>query len=165
MLYYLFFYVLHPHLSALNVFRYITVRTAVATASAFLLSLLMGPWMIDRLRAMQVKQYIREEGPERHQAKAGTPTMGGLLIVAAIVIPTLLWADLRNTYVVVALAATLAFGTIGFIDDYSKVVKKHNKGLTAAGKFALQVLTCAFIGAVLIGLQAKGAYSMQLSVP
>jgi phospho-N-acetylmuramoyl-pentapeptide-transferase len=87
------------------------------------------------------------------------------LIVAAIVIPTLLWADLRNTYVLIALAATLAFGTIGFIDDYSKVIKQHNKGLTAAGKFALQVLTCAFIGAVLIGLEAKGSYSTQLSVP
>ena len=165
MLYYLFFFVLKPHLSALNVFRYITVRTAVASLTALLLSLLLGPWMIDRLRAMQVKQYIREEGPERHQAKAGTPTMGGLLIVAAIVIPTLLWADLRNTYVVIALAATLAFSTIGFIDDYSKVVKKHNRGLTAAGKFGLQVLTCGFVGAMLVGLEAKGAYSTQLSVP
>ena len=165
MLYYLFFFVLKPHLNALNVFRYITVRTAVASLTALLLSLLLGPWMIDRLRAMQVKQYIREEGPERHQSKAGTPTMGGLLIVAAIVIPTLLWADLRNPYVVIALAATLAFGTIGFIDDYSKVVKKHNRGLTAAGKFGLQVLTCAFVGAMLVGLEAKGVYSTQLSVP
>jgi phospho-N-acetylmuramoyl-pentapeptide-transferase len=165
MLYYLFFFGLKPHLNALNVFRYITVRTAVASLTALVLSLLLGPWMIERLRAMQVKQYIREEGPERHQLKAGTPTMGGLLIVAAIVIPTALWADLRNTYVLIALGSTLAFGTIGFIDDYSKVIKKHNKGLTAAGKFALQVLTCAFIGAILIGLQAKGGYSTQLSVP
>jgi phospho-N-acetylmuramoyl-pentapeptide-transferase len=165
MLYYLFFFGLKPHLNALNVFRYITVRTAVASLTALVLSLLLGPWMIERLRAMQVKQYIRVEGPQGHQSKAGTPTMGGLLIVAAIVIPTALWADLRNTYVLIALAATLAFGTIGFIDDYSKVIKKHNKGLTAAGKFGLQVLTCAFIGAVLIGLQAKGSYSTQLSVP
>jgi phospho-N-acetylmuramoyl-pentapeptide-transferase len=165
MLYYLFFFGLKPHLNALNVFRYITVRTAVASLTALVLSLLLGPWMIERLRAMQVKQYIREEGPERHQSKAGTPTMGGLLIVAAIVIPTALWADLRNTYVLIALGSTLAFGAIGFIDDYSKVIKKHNKGLTAAGKFALQVLTCAFIGAILIGLQAKGGYSTQLSVP
>ena len=165
MLYYVFFFGLKPHLNALNVFRYITVRTAVASLTALVLSLLLGPWMIERLRAMQVKQYIREEGPERHQSKAGTPTMGGLLIVAAIVIPTVLWADLRNTYVLIALGSTLAFGAIGFIDDYSKVIKKHNKGLTAAGKFALQVLTCAFIGAILIGLQAKGSYSTQLSVP
>ncbi len=96
MLYYLFFFVLRRHFSALNVFRYITVRTAVASLTALVLSLLLGPWMIERLRALQVKQYIREEGPKGHQAKAGTPTMGGVLIVAAIVIPTLLWADLRN---------------------------------------------------------------------
>jgi phospho-N-acetylmuramoyl-pentapeptide-transferase len=165
MLYYLFFFGLRRHFSALNVFRYITVRTAVASLTALVLSLLLGPWMIERLRAMQVKQYIREEGPKAHQAKAGTPTMGGVLIVAAIVIPTLLWADLRNAHVLIALAATLAFGTIGFVDDYSKVVRKHNRGLTAAGKFGLQVLTCIFVGAMLIGLQAKGTYSTQLSVP
>ncbi|MGA2510225.1 MAG: phospho-N-acetylmuramoyl-pentapeptide-transferase [Candidatus Acidiferrales bacterium] len=165
MLYYLFFFALRRHFSPLNVFRYITVRTAVASLTALLLSLVFGPWMIRRLRAMQVKQYIREEGPKGHQKKAGTPTMGGVLIVASIVIPTLLWADLRNPYVLLALGATLAFGTIGFIDDYNKVVRKHNRGLTAAGKFALQVLTCAFVGAVLIGLQARGAYSTQLSVP
>jgi phospho-N-acetylmuramoyl-pentapeptide-transferase len=165
MLYYLFFFALRRHFSALNVFRYITVRTAVASLTALVLSLLLGPWMIERLRALQVKQYIREEGPKGHQAKAGTPTMGGVLIVAAIVIPTLLWADLRNTYVLIALAATMAFGIIGFIDDYSKVVRKHNRGLTAAGKFGLQVLTCAFVGAMLIGLEAKGKYSTQLSVP
>jgi len=121
--------------------------------------------MIGRLRALQVKQYIREEGPQRHQAKAGTPTMGGLLIVAAIVIPTLLWADLRNPYVLLAVGATVAFATIGFVDDYNKVVRKHNRGLTAAGKLLLQILTCAFVGAVLIGLQAKHVYSTQLSVP
>jgi len=165
MLYYLFFFALRRHFSPLNVFRYITVRTAVASLTALALSLLLGPWMIERLRAMQVKQYIREEGPKRHQAKAGTPTMGGLLIVSAIVIPTLLWADLRNPYVLLAVAATVGFGTIGFVDDYNKVVRKHNRGLTAAGKFVLQVLTCAFVGAVLVGLQAKGAYSTQLSVP
>ncbi|HXW61408.1 MAG TPA: phospho-N-acetylmuramoyl-pentapeptide-transferase [Candidatus Acidoferrales bacterium] len=165
MLYYLFFFALRRHFSPLNVFRYITVRTAVASLTALALSLLLGPWMIERLRAMQVKQYIREEGPKQHQAKAGTPTMGGLLIVSAIVIPTLLWADLRNPYVLLAVAATIAFGTIGFVDDYNKVVRKHNRGLTAAGKFVLQVLTCAFVGAVLVGLQANGSYSTQLSVP
>jgi len=165
MLYYLFFFALRRHFSPLNVFRYITVRTAVASLTALGLSLLLGPWMIERLRAMQVKQYIREEGPKRHQAKAGTPTMGGVLIVAAIVIPTLLWCDLRNPYVLLAVGATIAFATIGFVDDYNKVVRKHNRGLTAAGKLLLQILTCAFVGAVLIGLQAKGAYSTQLSVP
>ncbi|HXX45427.1 MAG TPA: phospho-N-acetylmuramoyl-pentapeptide-transferase [Candidatus Acidoferrales bacterium] len=165
MLYYLFFFALRPHFSPLNVFRYITVRTAVASLTALGLSLLLGPWMIERLRAMQVKQYIREEGPKRHQAKAGTPTMGGVLIVAAIVIPTLLWADLRNPYVLLAVGATVAFATIGFVDDYNKVVRKHNRGLTPAGKLLLQILMCAFVGAVLIGLQAKHVYSTQLSVP
>ena len=165
MLYYLFFFVLRPHFSPLNVFRYITVRTAVASLTALLLSLLLGPWVIARLRELQVKQYIREEGPKAHQNKAGTPTMGGVLIVASIVIPTLLWADLRNPYVLLAVGATLAFGAIGFIDDYNKVVRKQNQGLTARGKFLLQVLTCVGVGGVLLGLQAKGAYSTQLSVP
>jgi len=165
MLYYLFFFVLHRHFSALNVFRYITVRTAVASLTALLLSLLLGPWMIERLRELQVKQYIRQEGPQAHQKKAGTPTMGGVLIVAAIVIPTLLWADLRNPYVLLALTATLAFGAIGFADDYNKVVRRRNLGLTARRKFLLQVLTCVFVGAVLLGLQVKGDYSTQLSVP
>ena len=121
--------------------------------------------MIERLRAMQVKQYIREEGPKAHHKKAGTPTMGGVLIVAAIVIPTLFWADLRNRYVLLALGATLAFGAIGFIDDYNKVVRRRNLGLTPKVKFGLQVITCVVVGAVLAGLQAEGVYSTQLSVP
>src|SRR6202453_1257870 len=165
MLYFLFFFGLRRHFSALNVFRYITVRTAVASLTALVLSLLLGPWMIERLRALQVQQYIREEGPKGHQSKAGTPTMGGVLIVAAIVIPTLLWADLRNPYVLLAIGATLAFGTIGFVDDYNKVVRKRNLGLTPRAKFSLQVLTCFVVGIVLLSLQEHGAYSTQLSVP
>ena len=165
MLYYLFFYVLRPYFSPLNVFRYITVRTAVASLTAMLISLLLGPWVIDRLRELQVKQFIREEGPKAHQKKAGTPTMGGVLIVAAIVIPTLLWADLRNLYVLLAVGATVAFATIGFVDDYNKVVRRRNLGLRPSAKFLYQVLTCAGVGAVLLTLQSHGAYSTQLSVP
>jgi phospho-N-acetylmuramoyl-pentapeptide-transferase len=165
MLYYLFFFALHRYFSPLNVFRYITVRTAVASLTALGLSLVLGPWVIARLSDLQVKQYIREEGPQRHQAKAGTPTMGGVLIVGSIVIPTLLWADLRNPYVLLAVGATLAFGAIGFIDDYNKVVRKHNQGLSASGKFMLQVLICVLVGVVLVALQAEGDYSTQLSVP
>jgi phospho-N-acetylmuramoyl-pentapeptide-transferase len=165
MLYYLFFFLLRPYFSPLNVFRYITVRTAVASLTALLISLLMGPWVIERLREMQVKQFIRKEGPKTHQKKAGTPTMGGVLIVAAIIIPTLLWADLRNPYVNLAMGATLAFGAIGFVDDYNKVVRRRNLGLTPRKKFGLQVLTCILVGGVLLGLQARGAYSTQLSVP
>jgi len=164
-LYYLFFYVLRPYFSPLNVFRYITVRTAVASLTAMLISLLLGPWVIDRLRELQVKQFIREEGPKAHQKKAGTPTMGGVLIVAAIVIPTLLWADLRNLYVLLAVGATVAFATIGFVDDYNKVVRRRNLGLRPSAKFLYQVLTCAGVGAVLLTLQSHGAYSTQLSVP
>ncbi|MFZ0637456.1 MAG: phospho-N-acetylmuramoyl-pentapeptide-transferase [Candidatus Acidiferrales bacterium] len=165
MLYYLFFYVLHPYFSPLNVFRYITVRTAVASITALILSLVLEPWVVKRLREMQVKQFIREEGPKHHQAKAGTPTMGGVLIVAAIAIPTLLWADLRNPYAMLALGATLAFGAIGFVDDYNKVVRRRNLGLTAKSKFTFQILTCVGVGAVLLGLQQRGAYSTELSVP
>src|SRR6202789_4734408 len=150
MLYYLFFYLLRPHFSALNVFRYITVRTAMASTSALLLSLLLGPWVIERLRDLQVKQYIREEGPKGHQKKAGTPTMGGVLIVAAIVIPTLLWADLRNAYVLLAMGATLAFGTIGFVDDSNKVDGPRNLGPTPRAKFGYKVLTCFVVGIVLL---------------
>ena len=165
MLYYLFVFLLRPHFSPLNVFRYITVRTAMASSSALLLSLLLGPWVIERLRELQVKQYIREEGPKAHQKKAGTPTMGGVLIVASIVIPTLLWADLRNPYVILATGATLAFGAIGFVDDYNKVVRKRNMGLRPRAKFSLQVLTCVVVGIVLLSLQSQGVYSTQLSVP
>src|ERR1700735_417948 len=156
MLYYLFVYLLRPHFSPLNVFRYITVRTAMASTSALLLSLLMGPWVIERLRDVQVKQYIREEGPKAHQKKAGTPTMGGVLIVAAIIIPTLLWADLRNAYVLLAMGATLAFGTIGFVDDYNKVVRRRNMGLSPSKKFAFQLLTCVAVGVALLVLQSQG---------
>jgi phospho-N-acetylmuramoyl-pentapeptide-transferase len=165
MLYYIFVFLLRRHFSPLNVFRYITVRTAVASLTALALSLLLGPWVIERLREMQVKQYIREEGPKAHQKKAGTPTMGGVLIVAAIIIPTFLWADLRSPAVLLAMGATLAFGAIGFIDDYNKVVRKRNLGLTARKKFLFQVLTCVMVGVVLLDLQSKGEYSTQLSVP
>ncbi|MGH9734842.1 MAG: phospho-N-acetylmuramoyl-pentapeptide-transferase [Candidatus Acidiferrales bacterium] len=165
MLYYLFYNLLRPHFNALNVFRYITVRTAVASLTALILTLLLGPWVIDRLRELQVKQYIREEGPKNHQKKAGTPTMGGVLIVGAIVVPTLLWADLRNVYVLLALGATLAFGAIGFIDDYNKVVRKRNLGLTARKKLGLQILTCLGVAIVLAGLEKKTGYSTVLTVP
>jgi phospho-N-acetylmuramoyl-pentapeptide-transferase len=165
MLYYLLVHVLRPHFSPLNVFRYITVRTALASLTALFLSLVFGPWVIRRLRDMQIGQYIRNEGPERHQTKAGTPTMGGVLIVAAIVIPTLLWADLRNIFAILAICATLAFGAIGFADDYNKIMRKRNLGLSGKRKLMWQVLTCLAIGGVLLRLRAGGSYSTQLIVP
>ncbi|HEV2421323.1 MAG TPA: phospho-N-acetylmuramoyl-pentapeptide-transferase [Candidatus Acidoferrales bacterium] len=165
MLYYLLVELLRPHYSPLNVFRYITVRTALASLTALFLTIVFGPWTIRRLRQLQVKQYIRQEGPQSHQAKAGTPTMGGVLIVAAIVIPTLLWADLRSPYALLALGATVAFAIIGFLDDYNKVVRKRSMGLRPKVKFFYQVLTCIAVGAVLLALQQHGAYSTELSVP
>src|ERR1700690_517788 len=140
MLLYLFYQVLQRHFHALNVFRYITVRTALASLTALLLTLVLGPWVIRRLRELQIGQFIREEGPKSHQSKAGTPTMGGVLIVCSTVIPTLLWGDLENIYVWLAVFTMLMFGAIGFIDDYSKVVKRRNLGLTGARKFLLQIL-------------------------
>ena len=165
MLYYLLVDLLRPHYSPLNVFRYITVRTALASLTALFVTLVFGPWTIRRLRQLQIGQYIREEGPKGHQAKAGTPTMGGLLIVAAIVIPTLLWADLHSPYSLLAVGATLAFAIIGFLDDYNKVVRKRSMGLSPRVKFFYQVLTCVAVGAVLLALQQRGAYSTELSVP
>jgi phospho-N-acetylmuramoyl-pentapeptide-transferase len=164
-LYYLFVVLLRPHFSPLNVFRYITVRTALASLTALFLSLALGPWVIRRLRELQIGQFIREEGPERHLAKAGTPTMGGILIVVSIAVPTLLWANLRSPYALLALGATVAFAAIGFVDDYNKVVRKRNQGLTGRQKLSLQILTCLIVGAVLLRLQARGVYSTALSVP
>jgi phospho-N-acetylmuramoyl-pentapeptide-transferase len=165
MLFYLFYYLLHPYWSPLNVFRYITVRTALASLTALFLSMVLGPWVIRRLRAMQIGQYIREEGPKSHHTKAGTPTMGGVLIVTAIVIPTLLWADLRNGYVWIALISTLCFAAIGFTDDYRKVVGKRNLGLTGRTKLLLQTLTALGVAVALVSLKAAGQYSTELIVP
>ena len=165
MLYYLLVDILRPHFSPLNVFRYITVRTALASLTALFVTLVFGPWTIRRLRQLQIGQYIREEGPKSHLAKAGTPTMGGLLVVVAIVVPTLLWADLQSPYALLAIGATVAFAIIGFLDDYNKVVRKRSMGLRPKVKFFYQLLTCVGVGAVLLGLQQRGAYSTALSVP
>src|ERR1700751_6259736 len=131
MLYYLLYQLLQKYFSPLNVFRYITVRTVYASLTAMFLAFVFGPWLIRKLRELQIGQYIREEGPQAHQKKAGTPTMGGLLIAIAILVPTLLWADLSNPFVWIAVFATVAFAAIGFTDDYLKVVHRRNLGLTA----------------------------------
>ena len=130
----------YPILGPFRVFRYVTFRTAFASLTALFLCIVLGPWLIRKLREFQIGQHIREEGPKSHQKKAGTPTMGGVLIIISIVVPTLLWADLRNPYVWVALFGLLGFGAIGFYDDYTKVRKKRNLGLTARQKFGLQVV-------------------------
>jgi phospho-N-acetylmuramoyl-pentapeptide-transferase len=149
MLYHLLF-PLRDLWSAFNVFQYLTFRSALAGATAVLFSLLLGPATIRWLRRLSVGQSIREEGPERHREKAGTPTMGGVLIVAAVAIPTLLWANLRNHYVWVALLALLGFGAVGFVDDFLKVRRRRNLGLSARGKMALQLVVGAAVGVTLL---------------
>ena len=145
-------YAFRQELSPLKVVRYITVRTAVASLTALFLVLVLGPFVIERLRQLQIGQYIREEGPEGHKSKAGTPTMGGVLILAGILIPTLLWADLTNRYVWILIVSTLAFGAIGFADDYLKVVKKQNLGLSGRRKLHGQIAIGLLLGAVLFSL-------------
>jgi phospho-N-acetylmuramoyl-pentapeptide-transferase len=158
-------YPLHAHFGAFNVFRYITFRSAMAVLSALLLSFALGPGLIRRLRHFQIGQEIREESPKLHQAKRGTPTMGGLLIITAVVLPTLLWADLRNGFVWISVASVLLFGAIGFADDYLKVARKRNLGLSARRKFALQVLVSLVLGALLVGLAWRGSFTTRLSFP
>jgi len=165
MVYFLVYHVPADVAHFLNVFRYITVRTALASLSALFFGLVAGPWTIRRLRQMQIKQFIREEGPSSHQAKAGTPTMGGILIVAATLIPALFWADLADPYVLLAIFAMVGFGAIGFADDYSKVVRRHNRGLTGRAKILLQVFVSLVAGLVLLLMRAYGIYSTQLVVP
>src|SRR5450432_2644981 len=126
MLYFLLYEQLYKYVSPLRVFGYTTSRTAFASLTALFLCIALGPWLIDKLRYYQIGQYIREEGPKAHQKKAGTPTMGGVLIVISIVVPTLLWADLSNLYIWMAVLSTLAFAAIGFADDYTKVIHKRN---------------------------------------
>jgi phospho-N-acetylmuramoyl-pentapeptide-transferase len=165
MLYYLLYQVLQRYFSPLNVFRYITVRTVYASLTAMFLAFVFGPWLIRRLRELQIGQYIREEGPQGHQKKAGTPTMGGVLIVLSTLIPTLLWADLTSGFVLLAMFALVAFAAIGFVDDYAKVAKKQNLGLTSAKKFSLQVLVSFVVGIGLLGLATHAEYSTQLVFP
>jgi phospho-N-acetylmuramoyl-pentapeptide-transferase len=165
MLYYLFYFVLRPYFSPLNVFRYITVRTDYASLTALFLMLVLGPWFVRRLRQMQIGQFIREDGPARHQTKAGTPTMGGVMIVLATLLPTVLWADLANAYILLATMALISFAAIGFADDYLKLVRKHNRGLRGRTKFSFQVLISLSAGIGLLVLTSYGVYSTQLMVP
>jgi phospho-N-acetylmuramoyl-pentapeptide-transferase len=165
MFYWLFFEKLFHYYSPFRVFQYSTFRTGMATLTAMLLSILLGPWLIARLRAFQIGQHIREDGPQSHHKKAGTPTMGGLLICLSIIIPTLLWSNLRDPAVWVALAGLVTFGAVGFLDDYTKVRNKRNLGLTARWKLALEVLAALLIGVLLLAMHARGVYSTSMNVP
>jgi len=165
MLYWLFYEKLFHVFTPFRVFGYATFRTAFSSISALFLCIALGPWLINKLREFQIGQYIREDGPKSHMKKAGTPTMGGILIIISIVVPTLLWANLRNPYVWVALFGLLSFGIIGFWDDYAKIRRKQNLGLTVKQKFALQILAALIVGFILLVLHANKSYSTNINVP
>ena len=165
MLYYLLYEQLQRYVSPFRVFRYTTFRTAFASLTALFLCIVLGPWLIGRLREFQIGQFIREEGPKSHQKKAGTPTMGGVLIIISIVVPTLLWADLTYTYVWVAVAALVVFGWIGFLDDYAKVTNRRNLGLSGKRKLFYQFTAAFAFAAGLLVMRAHNMYSTAMNVP
>ncbi len=165
MLYWLFYVRLFRVYTPFRVFGYSTFRTAFASLTALFLCIVLGPWLIAKLREFQIGQYIREDGPKSHAKKAGTPTMGGILIIISIVVPTLLWADLSNPYVWMAVFGLLSFGLIGFWDDYAKIRRKQNLGLTVKQKFGLQVIAALIVGFALLTLHAHKAYSTSINVP
>jgi phospho-N-acetylmuramoyl-pentapeptide-transferase len=165
LLYWLLYLKLFHYFPPFRIFRYLTFRTAFASLTALFTGLIVGPIVIRRLRDFQIGQYIREEGPQAHQKKAGTPTMGGLLIAISILVPTLLWADLTNPFVWIAVFSTLAFAAIGFTDDYLKVVHRRNLGLTARAKLGYQIFASVLIAIALIALQHRAEYSTRLMVP
>ena len=131
---------LSQHFSGFNVFQYLTMRAILGALTALLISLFLGPLMIRKLSHHQVGQFVRDDGPESHLSKAGTPTMGGALILAAIVLSTLLWADLSNRFIWIVLGVTVAFGAIGWVDDYRKLIKKQSLGLRAKEKYFWQTV-------------------------
>ena len=164
MLYHLLF-PLHTDWGVLNVIQYITFRTAAASLTAFVLSLSFGPLVIKWLRVLQIKQVVRDDGPATHAVKAGTPTMGGLLLLAAALIPTLLWADLTNKYVWIAVVSTASFGAIGFVDDYLKVARETPRGLSVRGKLLAQGVVALAVGLALIELARNNLYNTDIIFP
>lgn len=155
-------YPLHTEFSFLNVFRYLSFRVIYAAVTAFLIAFVLTPWFINKLQEIKMGQQIRDDGPKSHMVKSGTPTMGGILIIFAVVLSTLLWADLTNAYVWMVVVATLGFGAIGFADDYLKFSKKRSKGLTATEKFIGQFGVAIAIGVALYFLPG---FSTKLNLP
>jgi phospho-N-acetylmuramoyl-pentapeptide-transferase len=159
---------LSDYFSYLNVFRYITFRAIYAALTALIICLIFGPYMIRKLKELQVGQPIRDDGPKTHIKKAGTPTMGGVLIVGAMTLSTLLWADVVNFYIVLVLIVTLSYAAIGFIDDWRKQVKKDSKGLPGRYKFFWQIMVGIVVGVMLYVAPYYLSYinySTELSVP
>jgi len=148
-----------------NLFHYITVRTALAGVTALVLTLLFGPAFIRGLRRFQVGQPVRSDGPASHLSKQGTPTMGGLLIITATIVPTLLWGNLGNAYILLTMATMVAFGGIGFLDDYMKVRKKRSLGLIARSKLLFQILLATLFALIVLFLSANGDFNLHLFFP
>src|SRR5580765_111348 len=180
MIYYIFYELIYGRfkdqdwylVKALNVFQYVTFRTAYASITAMLISLLFGHRLINGLKRWNIGQQIREEGPQAHLAKRDTPTMGGLLIIASVVISTLLWARLSGLYIWLTIVATLGFGAIGFADDYIKLVKRRSLGLTGRQKITFQLIIAIAVWATLVGANyyanrygLNPKYSWNVSIP
>lgn len=165
MLYFLLYEQLFPYVSGFRVFRYNTFRTAFASLTALFLCVVLGPWLIARLRQFQIGQHIREDGPKSHQSKAGTPTMGGVLILISIIVPTVLWADPSNPYIWISLMALVGFGAIGFMDDHAKITLRRNLGLTGRRKLCYQLGVALVFGGILMVMHAYGGYSAVMNVP
>jgi phospho-N-acetylmuramoyl-pentapeptide-transferase len=155
-------YLFHGDVSWLNVFRYITFRTILSTLTALIICFIFGGWTINRLRAMQVAQYIRDDGPPNHKLKKGTPTMGGCLILPAIILSTIFWAEPDNIYVWIAMFVILSFGGIGFADDYLKIATKSSRGLSVSAKLGLQILAALIVALV---LYAYPGFDTRLNLP
>jgi phospho-N-acetylmuramoyl-pentapeptide-transferase len=165
LLYWLLYQKLFPYFHPFRIFRFLTIRTAFASLTALLIALIIGPFVIEKLRQFQISQYIRDEGPESHKKKSGTPTMGGVLIAIAILLPTVLWSDPANPFVWVVVFSTMGFGAIGFADDYIKVVRRRNLGLTARAKMFWQTVVSLGIAVTLVVLQQFRLFSTRLTVP
>jgi phospho-N-acetylmuramoyl-pentapeptide-transferase len=165
LLYWLLYEKLFPVFHPFRIFRYLTFRTAFASLTALLIALCIGPYVIQKLREFQIGQFVREDGPQSHLKKTGTPTMGGLLICIAILLPTVLWSDPSNPFVWITVFSTFAFGAIGFTDDYIKVVQRRSLGLTPRAKLFWQSIVGAVVAAALVGLSQFKMFSTRVSVP
>jgi phospho-N-acetylmuramoyl-pentapeptide-transferase len=165
MLYYLLYQQLFPAVRPFRLFGFVTFRTAFASLTALFLCMILGPWLIGKLREFQIGQHIREDGPKSHQKKEGTPTMGGVLIIISVAIPTLLWADLRDSYVWVALLGLVGYGVIGFLDDYAKLRHGKNLGLTVKQKLGAQILMGLLLAGILLAMHEHGAYNTNVNFP
>lgn len=159
---YEFLYPLHTVFSFFNVFRYITFRTIFASITALLICLFVGPWLIRKLRSLQIGQHIREDGPQSHLSKKGTPTMGGILIIIAVVISTFLWANLTINYIWLVLLVTVGYGLIGFADDYRKLTGSSSKGISGKTRLAFEIIIALFVSIV---IYFKPGFNSQIAIP